>query len=376
MGSPPGGPQRTEPPVIVSVTPDSGAVDVRAENVVFEFDAVVSDRPTGQAATLENMFVISPRDGRPRVSWERDRIEVRPRRGFRPNTAYSVTLLPGIADLRGNVTTSSRTIVFSTGPSIPPFAVHGRVFDWMNERVAPNAVLEVIRRPDSLHYVGAADSTGQFSVGPLTEGRYTVRAIIDANSNRALDPTESWDSLSIVVQGTSPFLELLAAPRDTIGPRMLTVTVQDSITLRASFDRPLDPAMPLAPGLFRVVSADSIRLGIARILTRAQLDTAVRADSAARADTAVRPDTVARPDTPARPDTVPSVVVPKPSRPAPVRDVAIRLDSTSRLQPGATYRITAIDVRGLLGAIRTSDRVITVPKARPDSTAPPLPPRP
>ena len=202
---------------------------------------------------------MSPSEGAPRVRWRRSRVDVRPREDFRANTAYSIMILPGIADLRGNTTTTGRTIVFSTGPTIPPFQVMGRVFDWSNQRVAPNAFVEVMRIPDSLRYVGAADSTGQFVVGPLEEGAYIVRAVMDNNRNRGPDPGESWDSVQVTVRGTSPFLELLAAQRDTIAPRMLTVTAPDTLTVVASFDRPLSGDVPLTPASFQVFDADSTR---------------------------------------------------------------------------------------------------------------------
>lgn len=372
MGAPPGGPERTTPPALLGVTPDSGATNVRERGVMFEFDVVVNDRD------VANFFLMSPREGTPRVIWRRDRVEVRPRRSFRPNTAYSVTLLPGLADLRGNAMKSGRTVVFSTGPTLPAFVVAGRAFDWMNERIAPNALIEVIRRPDSLPFVGAADSTGQFGVGPLDEGTYTVRAVMDNNRNRAIDPGEPWDSVSIVVHGASPFLELLLAPRDTIAPRLLTVSARDSVTLTASFDRPLDPDAPLTPASFRVVSSDSSALRIVAVYTRAQADSvdlvaATRAagEQAAR-DTSTRRDTTRPPaPRPAAPDTTALAMAPKPSRPAPARDVVLRLDSLTPVRPLGSYRVTALNVRGLLGQTRTSDRVITLPAARRDTTRPP-----
>jgi len=381
IGSPPGGPERTIPPELLRVTPESGAVNVRARGVVFEFDVVVNDRD------VASRVLISPREGVPRVIWRRSRIEVRPRRGFRPNTAYSVTLLPGLTDLRSNAMPAGKTVVFSTGPTIPTFTVHGRVFDWPSQRVARSAMVEAIRRPDSLPYVGAADSTGQFVVGPLDEGTYTVRAMIDNNNNRALDPTEAWDSVTVVVSGTSPFVELLAAPRDTVPPRLLTVTPQDSVTVTASFDRFLHPEFPLAPASFRVVSADSTPLRILRVMTSAQADSLRRA----AADTAAKPDTTAPSDSvrarldsllARRPSLPPSVAPPsptvapvtsaepRPSKPPPIKDVVIGLDPLTPTQPGATYRVTAINARGLLGPPRTSDRVIVVPAARRDSTPP------
>lgn len=356
IGAPPGGPLRTEPPAIVSVTPDSGAVNFRDDHVTFRFDAVVSDRPSG-APTLEGLFLISPRDGTPRVSWERSRIEVRPRRGFLPNTAYSVTMLPGITDLRGNTIRESRTVVFSTGPTIPPYAIRGRAFDWLGDRPAANALIEVVRLTDSVVYVGTADSVGQFAIGPLAPGAYSARLILDNNRNRALDPLEPWDSVAVVVREVSPFIELLAAQRDTVGPRLLTVTVRDSATLVANFDRPLDPGATLTPESFRVLAADSTPVPIARVVAQSP-----------------RPPSDSVPRDTARAGAATRTVIPRPSTPPPASAVALHLGSS--LRAGSSYRVVAINARGLLGAVRTSDRVITVDAAAPDSarTAPPTTP--
>src|SRR5439155_14834253 len=102
-GAPPGGPERKEPPAIVSITPDSGATAPRTRSVLFTFDEVVSDRPGGGKTDLNQLFLISPSDGTPRVNWHRSSIEVRPRNGFQRDRAYAVTLLPGLTDLRGNM---------------------------------------------------------------------------------------------------------------------------------------------------------------------------------------------------------------------------------------------------------------------------------
>lgn len=372
MGAPPGGPPRTTPPELLGVAPESGSVSVRARGVVFTFDEVLADRD------FEKLFTLSPEDGRTRVIWRRERIEVRPRHGFRPNTAYSVTMLPGIADLHGNILQRGRTVVFSTGPRIPRYMVLGRVFDWMAERVAPNAVVQAIRRPDSLPFVGVSDSTGQFGVGPLDAAPYTVLAFIDNNSNRTLDRGEPWDSLAIVVAGgTSPFVELLAVLRDSIPPRLLTVTARDTLTLVATFDRPLNPDLLIAPGRFRLLAADSTPLRIRTALTKAQLDSASRktadslkADSSARADSAaaavaaVAAGAAARRDTAAlRRGAALTVPPPKPSSPPPPKEVTLSLDTLTPMHAGRAYRLTAIGVRGLLGGDRTSDRVFTVPRA-------------
>jgi len=389
IGAPPGGPVHTTPPLLLSVTPDSGALNVRARSIVFTFDAVVGDRD------IDKFFVISPEEGRTRVSWHRNRVEVRPRHGFRPNTAYSVTMLPGIQDLRGNTMKSGRTLVFSTGPSIPPYMVLGRVFDWLSERVASKAVVQVIRRPDSLPYVGVADSAGQFGVGPLAGAPYTVLAFMDNNNNRTLDRGEAWDSLSVAVGGgTSPFVELLLAPRDTFPPRLQTVTAQDSLTLVAAFDKPINPEWEGRSDRFTLVASDSTPLRIVAARRRTSADSAARAapgggrpvpapgqpvpnqpapnQPAPNQPTA--PPTVSPRDTAVRRDSSQlrrsgAVVAPtpKPSRPAPPKEITLTLDSLTPMHPGQSYRLTAVDVRGLLGPPRTSDRGFTMPRARVDT---------
>ncbi|HMC55691.1 MAG TPA: Ig-like domain-containing protein [Gemmatimonadaceae bacterium] len=399
MGSPPGGPVRSTPAELIGVTPDSGAVNARVRSVVFTFDEVVNDRE------IEKYFMMSPEEGRTRVSWRRSRVEVKPRHGFRPNTAYSVTMLPGLQDLRGNTMRAGRTIVFSTGPSIPPYLVLGRAFDWLNERVAGKALVQVIRRPDSLPYVGVADSAGQFGIGPLAGAPYTVLAYMDNNNNRTLDRGEAWDSLSITVGGgASPFVELLLAPRDTFPPRLLTVTVSDTFTVVASFDRPINPEWEIRADRFRLVGSDSAALRIAGARRRSADSTSTLAPAtgarpsqpgaaqpgaqqpgaAPQVSRAIRDTTASRDSILGRRGPV-VAPTPKPSRPAPPREIVITLDSLTPMHPGRGYRLTAIDVRGLLGLPRTSERTFITPRLRVDTAkasdstrarpgAPPRPP--
>jgi hypothetical protein len=356
------------------VAPESGTVNFRGRAVEFRFDEVINERGTG-AAELRNLVLISPRQGAPRVSSNRTGVAIRPRSGWRPNTAYTVTLLPGVADLRGNTSRATRSVTISTGPAIPEFALRGRVFDWMAERPAPRAVVEAVSRQDTtLVYVAAADSSGAFVVGPLPDGAYTLRAFLDQNNNRAFDRSELWDSLTARPPrpGVVTMLELRAAVRDTLPPRITAVTITDSTTLSIEFDRPLDPGQPMVPALFAVQRADSTPVPIREAMTRRNFDRAeearrARADSA-RADSA-RTDTgrVARPagaqpalvrggvDAPLRPSAAP-----------PPLQVVLRL--ALPLTPDASYRVTARDVRSLTGRAGSSSRVLQVPRAAPDTT--------
>lgn len=390
---PPGGVIDKTPPSVSKVSPESGSVNQRPGAVRFSFSRVLNHTPP--RGEFNQYFLISPTDGEPRVNWHRDRIDVRPRHGFRANTAYTVTLLPGLSDVQGNAMTKGTATVFSTGASLPQFGIVGSIFDWGAERPASGALVEAISRPDSVVYLAVADSLGQYTIGPFGPGRYTLLGYLDRNNNRARDPGELWDSTTVIINRSRLIVELLAILRDTIPPRMSAISRDDSLTLRVTFDRALDPAMPLTPALFRVQRADSTEVPIAAVIgSRAASDSAARRDSA-RADTtrreAARRDTgAARPSappgappsvvplpTPAPPaaqrpaPTVPSVAAPpapRPSRRAPETILLVKLAPPAILQAGATYRVTARAVRSIVGRAGTTTRTFTVPKPPPPTT--------
>ena len=252
QGDPPGGPPDAAAPVLIGIVPESGAVNVRPERVEFRFDEVVSERPSG-ATSLEQMVLISPSDGLPRVDWRRRSIAVRPRRDWRANAVYTVTLLPGISDLRGNVMRTGASVIFSTGAAIPDTRIAGILYDWVAGSAARLGAVEAIALPDSIVYVARTDSAGRFALAHLPPGSYVLRAWLDANNNRDLDPREAYDSASVVLRDTAS-LTLFAFVHDTLPPRINTVQVVDSMTLRVELNQPLDPEQPLDTTRFRLTA--------------------------------------------------------------------------------------------------------------------------
>ncbi|HEY4138060.1 MAG TPA: Ig-like domain-containing protein, partial [Casimicrobiaceae bacterium] len=373
-GTPPGGPERKEPPQIIAISPDSATTGVKVREVEFKFDEVVSDRPSGQSVSqLDQLFLISPRDGAPNVGWHRSRITVRPRKGFRPNTAYRVTMLPGLADLRGNVRKDAATVLFSTGGSFPPFNIVGRVFDWTAGRPANGAYIEAISRADTtLVFVAATDSVGQFEVGPLAAGTYLLRGLIDANSNRAVDRNEKWDSTTVVVATTSPSMELDAIERDSVPPVFDNITLDDSVHLRITFDKPLMIGTQLTPAMLSIKKSDSSVVPISGLDFAAAFDRArVARDSAHHADS-LKADSasrrlIARPAPPAAIATPggprPAPPPPKPKSPAPERGIIVTV--ATPLIVNATYRISGTGFKNLVGNARDATRSFTVPKPTP-----------
>lgn len=383
-GNPPGGPPDRTAPVIVKVTPDSGATSFKGKGVTVSFNEVISERPrTG--TDLSAVVLLSPSDGAARVAWNRSSLTVRPRKGFHANTAYALTLLAGISDLTGNAITRSRTFVFSSGATIPHGVVRGAVFDWSTVKPAGLALIDATMDGDTtFRWIARSDSTGRYTLPFLPAGKFLLRTIIDANSNGRLEPRELWDSVTVTVSD-SVRLDLYAFMHDTLGTRIVGVDVKDSLTVRLVFDRPLALLPVLAPGQVELRRADSSRVLVKEIIRASAFDSVTRArdalvkDSAFRADTSVagraarvradsarvlaQRDSIEAARVEARRaarDTVVRVPPPVPSRQAITPEFIAVLEQP--IPPGA-YRMTIRNAISASGVTRTSER--TFSRAKP-----------
>jgi hypothetical protein len=306
--------------------------------------------------TLESLVLVSPASGTPKVDWHRNSLTIEPRGGFRPNTSYRVTILPGLSDLRNNVQRGTTTLVFSTGPKIAPYSITGRVFDWTLGSPAAGAVVDAIANAgtaDSLIYRGVADSLGQFDVGPLDAGTYLVRTFIDADRNRERGVLEKWDTSTVTVTNVRPAIELLAAQRDTAAIGITRVEAVDSLWLRIALDKPFDPRSQLVGTMVSVKRADSTDVPVAAVMTESQA-----------AFIRPRPDS-AKPVTTAPPARANPSAAPPPPRPRlaqPENVIMVQLGRGVQLRPGEQLSISVRGLRNLLGNTGTSTAVFEVPK--------------
>ena len=401
QGMPPGGPPDKTPPVLLKVTPESGSLRVGLRQVVtFRFDEVVNER-TRAGGGLDQAVVVSPSDGPLSVDWHRTSITIRNRKGWRPDIAYTVTILSGLQDLSGNATRKPLQTVFSTGSVIPHGEVSGVAFDWAAQRAVSGARVEAMIGSDTaLKFVAVADSTGRFLLTTLPPGTLRVRAYLDQNNNRVLDPREQWDSASVSLADTTTAVrEFYMFVHDTIGPSLLDVTPIDSVTLRVRFDRPLLPGSALEASQFSLkmkdsTKADSVPIAVRRVTSAARFDTLTLerkvfvADSTMRADTSaagrnavqrrdsisrsMRQDSIAQAQiasVKAARDTTKRVVLPKPSRPAPLSEFILELGQPLPYDVFATLSVR--DAIGLTGHTRRPPRVkqVVIRKPAPKDSA-------
>lgn len=265
MAPPPGGPSRRVPPKLISTFPDSlEPMPGFKGNAEFRFDEVIAEatpsfgRGTGD---LERHVLLSPDTTVPHVEWHRDRITVRPRNGWRPNTVYWIELLPGIVDLHRNSSTIPYHITVVTGDTIPTRQLNGRVINWSSLSGAPLALVTAFRLSDSARYRALADSTGRFHLAPLPSGAYRVEALIDQNNDRKRTPREPWDTVTVAATIDTTG-EIWVFERDSLPPKVQGILRTDSTTLTITFTTPVDPTQRFTADSIRVLLLpDSVTIG-------------------------------------------------------------------------------------------------------------------
>lgn len=408
LGNPPGGPPDTEPPVILSIRPDSGAiVPGLRDPAVIQFDEVIEEVPGmgggggmgmvggafggsgGGAQGLASLVLLSPVRGPVQVSWHRSAIRVRPKEGWRPDRVYRLELLAGISDLRRNRTETGRTVVFSTGPALPSASLAGRAVLWVEQRALPQGLIVAALAPDTIGYLAYTDSSGAFRLDGIPAGQYVVYAIQDGNGNRRRDRREAYDSTLVTVDSSASIL-LWAFAHDTVGPRIQQVEFVDSLTVRLVFSQALDVTRPLARAQVEILSLpDSVPLPLDTVLTPAEYDSLLAraravADTAGAAPDSVPAagaDTTPRAPAPAAAPAAkpPPAFGPRPAGPAPVaaaadsalrRLLAARVAPSNRrlvrvarpLLPATRFLVRVSGVANLTGAVADAQAVFESPK--------------
>lgn len=406
MAPPPGGPEDLVEPRVIATRPDtvevlpgfSGDVEFLFNEVISEGGAPNFGLGTG---SLEQLVILSPSNEVPEVRWRRNRITVRPKEGWREGVVYRVELRPGVSDLRTNRTTTPTVITFTTGAPRPVTTLRGRVVDWTSRRPQPGGIVQAVLQveaADSLIYRSVADSLGFFEFGPLPAGEYLVFGGIDQNRNLRIEPRELFDSIRVAI-GQDSVGEIWAFRHDSVGPRLQTVVLRDSISINLSFNQMLAPRTTYDSTAVRVLllpdslpvrvvgvypqaaydslfarrpelltAADTLRADSLRIVQARQ--DSLRADSLAQVErfAAERAAEDARRGIVRRSDQAPPPrqLEPLTTRPALYDRLIVRLDTL--LIPESRYVVEVTGFANLSGADTTSLLVLVVPAAPPRDT--------
>lgn len=242
QGVPTGGQPPAIPPSVVATTPDTFAILPEFRDaVVIRYNRPISERAGG--GSLTGQVDVSPRLGEVQVRNRGNAVEISMDGGFPPGRVYRVSVQPGITDLYGQATDEPFELVFSTGAPFHPNVVAGLVEDRITGQMVAGARVEGFLPGDSIPISAVSDSDGIFALRYVPPGALRLRSYLDRARNFQLDEADPRDSVRVeLAEGDTVMVFDLALLVPDSTPAVLgAAQMEDSLTLRLTFDDHLDP---------------------------------------------------------------------------------------------------------------------------------------
>ena len=205
MGRPQGGPRDEEPPVFVKSRPFPGALNVKSDKIIIEFDENI------QVDDPMNKIVVSPAQKNPaKVSAVGHRVTVQLLDTLKENTTYTIDFTDAIKDLNEGNVLDGFAFDFSTGDVLDSLSISGMVFAAENLEPAQSMLVGVHSNLSDtalttlpFDRITRTNQLGQFTVRNLKPGQYHLFAINDVNRDNKWDRSEDIAFYPVTVSPTA-----------------------------------------------------------------------------------------------------------------------------------------------------------------------------
>ena len=205
MGRPQGGPRDEEPPVFVKSRPFPGALNVKSDKIIIEFDENI------QVDDPMNKIVVSPAQKNPaKVSAVGHRVTVQLLDTLKENTTYTIDFTDAIKDLNEGNVLDGFAFAFSTGDVLDSLSISGMVFAAENLEPAQSMLVGVHSNLSDtalttlpFDRITRTNQLGQFTVRNLKPGQYHLFAINDVNRDNKWDRSEDIAFYPVTVSPTA-----------------------------------------------------------------------------------------------------------------------------------------------------------------------------
>jgi hypothetical protein len=190
MQRPQGGPRDLTPPKLLKATPENMTRNFKAKEITLEFDEFY--KLTNQYQEIS----ISPAQEKlPEYKVRKRSLVIDFKDSLQKNTTYVINFGKAIVDVNESNPVKNFTYVFSTGPHIDSLSISGTVNNSTTQEKEKEAtVLLFPLSKDTAFYkkkkpsiFATTDSSGNFSLNNLAEGKYRVYALKEAAPNKIYD---------------------------------------------------------------------------------------------------------------------------------------------------------------------------------------------
>ena len=270
-GMPPGGPEDTTPPDVISVSPVTGSTEVESNSRI---EITFSERMLAKI-TEESVF-ISPLPKKPfDFRWRGKRLILTPQEPLQPDRTYVVSIGTDAQDLRRNRLSQSYTFAFSTGSRLDYGTISGMV--WTKQEIGVQKEMgasvwayllsaektEIDPKEEKPNYVTQTDNEGKYALKNLSLGKYRLLAVQDVNRDLVWD----WEKEAIgVTTGdvelserniSETDVDFILDKKDKSPPTLLNCHSVDRNSVALEFDEELEKQSVLDLANFRISSVST-----------------------------------------------------------------------------------------------------------------------
>ena len=257
--TPSGGPKDTQPPIVLSASPENNSTDFNGKTIHLTFDEFVTlNNPSN------NVLISPPLSKKPTYRTSGKTLIIRFEEPLQPNTTYSINFGDAIKDLHEGNVFKGYIFNFSTGESIDSLSLKGKITSASTLSPMEGFIVGLYSDDndtitiDSLpyrvkpNYITTTDNKGVFEFSGLADKDYLIFALKDNNSNLIYDlPNEE-------IAFYQDFVRPYYIENQVVKVAVNDTTANDSIP---TFDSIVEIKKPDYPSyeLFSFVQEDSIQ---------------------------------------------------------------------------------------------------------------------
>ena len=193
MGTPSGGPRDYTPPVFKKSNPNPNQTEVNSKKLTLDFDEVIQLSSPG-----ENVIISPPQKEMPKIKANLKRIDIELIDSLLPNTSYTIDFGSSIKDNNEGNILNDFSIAFSTGKVLDTLQISGTILNASDLEPVTGITIGLHPADNDTAFttipfsrVTKSDIYGNFTIRNLSEGRYKLYAVKDADRNYKFNaPTE------------------------------------------------------------------------------------------------------------------------------------------------------------------------------------------
>ncbi len=220
VSSPTGGPRDSIPPQLISSDPRNYSSNTNEQNIEITFDEFI------QLKDVNSTLIISPPlEEKPIVKLKGKTVSIELKNELKDSTTYTLNFGNSIVDNNEGNPNENFEFVFSTGNYVDSFSVTGTLLNSFTLEPSENQVYISLYKNLSdtapltqiPFYLGRTDEFGNYSINNISEGKYRLFAIEDANNNLYYDlPNEKIAFFDSVITINQSFFSELDSKPDTM----------------------------------------------------------------------------------------------------------------------------------------------------------------